>query len=333
MVVVVAEDDEFFAVLPPEDTKAYIFRTYVLDGVVEGHHVNVRLEPTLDSPVVAQLNTGDSVTGRVSPINSKWLEIVPPETTYFYISKDYIEKVGDANHMAKINKRRDEVNQLLDTAYRASHRDDQRPFEEIDYATIIRKYNDIINNYPEFEQQTGRAKELLVDFKDQYTKKKIAYLEEKSKTFTDAESLQKENRRLSHAYKQQQQKLHELEQQVTHKPGKKSKKIISSIWQPQEQIAFEAWQEENGKKTIEEFYADQMDHAMTLKGSVQPYNRNVKNKPGDYILLNSSSTPIAFLYSTEINLQDYVGQEITLQAAPRPNNRFAYPAYFVLTVQ
>jgi hypothetical protein len=40
--------------------------------------------------------------------------------------------------------------------------------------------------------------------------------------------------------------------------------------------------------------------------------------------------PIAYLYSTQVDLQGKVGQAVTLQAAPRPNHHFAFPAYFVL---
>ncbi|MEM1282307.1 MAG: SH3 domain-containing protein [Chlamydiota bacterium] len=336
MVVVINEDDEFYSVEPPEDIKAYIFRTYVLDGTVEGHHVNVRLDPTLDSPVVAQLNTGDSITGRVSPSNSKWLEILPPEGTYFYVSKDYIENVGDSSYMAKVNKRRDDVNQLLDSAYMASHQDGNKPFEEIDYEAIVQKYDNIIQQYTDFEQQVTRARELLVDFKDQYTKKKIAYLEAKSKNFIDAESLQKENNRLSKAYKQQLKKLNELENQVGSSKQighKRDATIANSPWLPQEEVVYAKWTEENTEGSMDDFYEDEADKAINLKGMVQPYNRNVKNKPGDYVLLNSYNTPIAFLYSTKVNLQDHVGQEVSITGSPRPNNRFAYPAYHVMSVE
>lgn len=333
MVIVVEEDDEFYAVAPLEDIKAYIFRTYVLDGVVEGHHVNIRLEPTLDSPVIAQLNTGDSVTGRVSPINSKWLEIIPPASTKFYVSKDYLEKVGDANYMAKVNKRKNKVNQLLDTAYMASSSSLKRPFEEVDYEEVVSKYDQLINNYQDFEEQTIRARELLVDFKDQYTKKKIAYLEAKSKSFIDSETLQKENSRLNTAYQTQQEKLEALERQVGNVPERTPKAIIGATWIPKEETFYETWIEENGERPMREFYRDELAEANTLNGTLQPYTRNVKNKPGDFVLLNSNNTPIAFLYSTKINLQDYVGQKVSVKGNPRPNNRFAYSAFHVLTLE
>ncbi|MGZ3733102.1 MAG: SH3 domain-containing protein, partial [Parachlamydiaceae bacterium] len=67
---VVGESNEFYAILPPKDTKAYIFRTYVLDDIVEGSRVNVRLEPAIEAPVIAQLNSGDKVEGIISPLSS-----------------------------------------------------------------------------------------------------------------------------------------------------------------------------------------------------------------------------------------------------------------------
>ncbi|MCB1112322.1 MAG: hypothetical protein KDK72_06685, partial [Chlamydiia bacterium] len=90
MLVVIGEQDDYYAVQPTQDQKAYIFRTFVLDNTVEGNHVNVRLEPDVDAPIVAQLNTGDRVDGKVSPQNSKWLEITPPSSARYYISKEYV---------------------------------------------------------------------------------------------------------------------------------------------------------------------------------------------------------------------------------------------------
>lgn len=333
MVIIVGEDDEFYAVQPPEDMKAYIFRTYVLDGVVEGHHVNVRLDPVLDSPVIAQLNSGDSITGRISPLNSKWLEITPPKETRFYISKDYIEKIGDAGYLAKINKRKSAVNNLLNSANQASLASQDLPFEEIEFEEIVSKYQKVLDEYSDFETQAAQAKEQLVNFKDDYTKRKIAYLEGKSKEFQNAESLLEENTRLTKAMKKQQQRLRQLESQSPiNQPAEPQRDLVSS-WLPQEEAAYELWVQENGGGSMEEFYAYENENASTLRGRLEPYNRNIRNKPGDYILVNSNNAPIAFVYSTKVNLQDFVGAEITVDARKRPNNNFAYPAFFILTIQ
>lgn len=334
MIVVVGEEDDFYAIQPPSDTKSYIFRTYVLDGVIEGHNVNVRLEPVLESPVIAQLNTGDVVTGRVSPLNSKWIEIVPPKDTVFYISKDFVEKVGDSNYMARMQKRRAEVNQLLDSAYLASQAAIQHSYDEIDYNEIAGKYQAVISHYKEFDQQVARAQELLNDFRESYTKKKIAFLEAKSQEFTNAEVLQKENSKLTKAYTAQQLQLNHLQKQLAMNDQISIPKTPATMtaWLPVEEEIYNEWSNYNNG-TLDEFYEEQQQNATQIRGTLEAYTKNIKNKPGDFVLLNSNKMPIAFLYSTQVDLQGYIGREVDVTVAPRPNHNFAYPAYFALTVQ
>ncbi len=79
LVTIIGEKGDFWAVQAPAGTKAFIFRSFVLDNVVEGTRVNVRLEPSLDAPVIAHLSSGDKIEDpSISPINPKWLEIAPP---------------------------------------------------------------------------------------------------------------------------------------------------------------------------------------------------------------------------------------------------------------
>ena len=83
-----------------------------------------------------------------------------------------------------------------------------------------------------------------------------------------------------------------------------------------------------------DFDKEQQENSITLKGVIEPYQKPVKNKPGDYLLVSGiSNLPVAYLYSTKINLQDYIGMEIEVIASPRPNNHFAFPAYFVLKIE
>jgi hypothetical protein len=58
----------------------------------------------------------------------------------------------------------------------------------------------------------------------------------------------------------------------------------------------------------------------------------VKNKPGDFILRNKD-IPVGYVYSTIVNLQSLVGKNVRLIAAPRPNNNFAFKAYYVLAAE
>jgi hypothetical protein len=95
LVTVVDETEEYFAIKPSPDQKAYVFRSFVLDGIVEANHVNVRLGPDLESPVIGQLKQQDTVEGVICETNPKWLEITPPETVHFFVYKEYIEKMTE----------------------------------------------------------------------------------------------------------------------------------------------------------------------------------------------------------------------------------------------
>ena len=328
MVVVDGIEEDFYSIRAPNDLKAYVFRTYILDGVVEGNHVNMRLDPSLEGHVIGQLNSGDRVEGRVSSINSKWLEIALPETIRLYISKDYVEKIGEASYMAQFQRRRDEVNKLLSGAYLNSESALKGPYEQIDKAAINRQFEAIINDYPEFEEQTSQARELMAAFDEAFMKKKIAYLENLAKQDPHSHLLQEQNSRLARAINEQQERLQQLETQLENEHTGNSGTML--MWVPVEEKIYSIWAENNENASVQDFYEEQMSDAITIRGTVEPYNRTIKNKPGDYILINNSGIPVAYLYSTKVNLQELVGQEISLIVSERPNNNFAFPAFFVL---
>jgi hypothetical protein len=107
-----------------------------------------------------------------------------------------------------------------------------------------------------------------------------------------------------------------------------------AVWEPVEQTIYAAWMHHNPTGTPEEFYREQKQQSVSLRGIIEPYTRTIKNKPGDYILINESThLPIAYLYSTQINLQSMVGHAVTLHGSARANNNFAFPAYYVLSVE
>lgn len=343
MLIVIGETEDFYAVQPPAGLKSYVFRTYILDNVVEASRVNVRLEPDMDAPIIAQLRAGDRINGNVSALNSKWLEIAPPSGARFYVSKDYIEKLGDPSVMATIERRRDEVNMLLSTTHLTSQAELQKAFPEINLEGVYANLNKIIREYASFSEQVSRAKELLSSIQDNYLQKKIAFLEAKTKIVQ--EDWQTKNSQLNDQVKAQQQKVSTLEQQLKKTGGgvpfvaqSRPNNGLSdkmSAWLPVEQSLYETWaaQSLNGNKTQDDYYQELAQSAVPLRGLIEPYSRVIKNKPGDYVLVNQSNhLPIAYLYSTQLNLQDKVGHEVTIYGSPRDNHGFAFPAFFVLSV-
>jgi SH3-like domain-containing protein len=343
LIVVVGETDDFYAIQPLNDMRAYIFRTFVLDNVVEGHRVNTRLKPELDAPVVAQLNSGDRVEGKVNINNPKWLEIKIPEQTRFYIAKEYVEKYGDAGLRDRLEKKQQEGYQLLRTTEAVSQAEMQKPFNQINLEGIQANYKHLLLDFPEFPEISQKAKDLQVTLLDAYTEKKVAYLEDKAKDSITAAALEAKNRQLQAELQNQKSKVARLEQKIDKEtstiaivttPKPSGLPLNMTAWMPIEEQLFNAWAKQTGRHDPNVFYRDQKQAAFKIRGIIEKYNHPGKKKPGDYMLVNSvTKFPIAYLYSTIVNLQNYVGHEVSILVSNRSNNKYAFLAYFVLSVE
>jgi hypothetical protein len=318
LLVIVSETEDFYGIQAPNDIKAFVYRTFVLDNVVEGNHVNIRLEPTIEAPVIAQLNAGERVDGVISPINSKWLEITPPKSTQFYVAKDFIEKIGDPTLIETISKRRENINRLLESTYQIAELELQKTYQEIQMSGIFQNLNKIISDKNNSSEQMDKARSMLTLIQDRYLHKKIAFLEEKPKTVFITK------------FENAPQDLKVAAEPIVKNPI--TAKMLG--WFPVEESYFSSWLNQNPDQNQEQFEQNQKQESVIVKGLVEAYDRSVKNKPGDYLLVNSTNhLPIAYLYSTKFNLQDVLGEEVVLEVSNRPNNNFAFPAYFVLGIQ
>lgn len=348
--VIQGETEDFYAVQPPAGSKAYIFRTFVLDNKIEGNRVNVRLKPDLESPVVARLNSGDNVNGVVDQANPKWLEIKMPDSARYYVAKEYVQKVGDPHLLTRIEKRRENVMDLLKTTNQMAQSELQKSFPDINIEGVKGTYQRVLNDYSDVPEAVMQANEALVSLQNQYTAKKINYLESHAQN-ANLEMMSK-TQQLNEELELHKSKINHLQQQlesgrqsdlnpsfaaqsapvITSKPV--TLPFNMSNWIPVEEGLFAAWSAQTGYADPQAFYHEQSMDSIVLRGVVEPYNRPVKNKPGDFMLMNSSNNlPIAFLYSTQVNLQDYIGHEVAVRVVSRPNNHYAFPAYFVLSLE
>lgn len=342
LVIVQGETEDFYAISAPKDLKGYIFRTLVLDSIVEGNHVNIRLEPSLDAPVIAQLNNGDKVDGSLSALSNKWLEIELPSSARLFVSKDFIEKVGDVQMLAKLEKRRNELNKLLREAYQQSCEQMNLPFEKIDISNSTAALKNIIDNYKDFPDQVSKAQEIVTALQDQYQKRKILYLEEQNENKNQLLKSRSEKIQAAQAGKLEERgnepdhKSHVPAVSMSLSETAKGQQMTAqmALWQGAEEAFHRYWQEESGKTgSLESQYEEERQQAHQLTGVIQPYLREVKNRPGDYMLYNSSNRPVAYLYSTRVDMAQLLGRQVTILVTPRPNNKFALPAYFVLELQ
>jgi len=319
LLVVTGEQGNFYEVKPLGSVKGYVFRTYLLDGQIEGNRVNVRLAPTTDSPVLIQLHSGDKVDGEVSKENSKWYQISLPDQTRFYIAKEYVRNIGDPSFFSSMKTRLGDAQEKLAKAYGESINTLRQDFPTMNPELVRKQFIEIINEYKDFPEYVEKAKKHLQTFEDKYLEHKVAYLESNHnfEEFEDSENSPM------------------LKEAVCEKPftPQDITPISQPYWEPIEENYYQSWLETHPDGSMEDFYADTARFSTVLRGIVKPYGKDTKNKPGDFLLVTQFDRPIAFLYSTKLNLQGLVGQRVQVRVVERPNNHFAFPAYFVLSVE
>ncbi len=365
LVVILGEQNGFYAIRPPARTKAFVYRTYIIDDIVEGNHVNVRSEPHLDAPVLVQLNKGDRVDGHVSPINNKWLQIALPEVVRFYVATDYIEHAGDIDLMDRIERRQRDASAKVDQAHVACQAELAKSFEEIDLGKACQELENVIVEYTDVPEQSRRAQRLLSEDQEAYNRKKIDYLQQQAAQASESWNVR--CKELAQQMATQQASLEVMEQCLRtrtteqlasastaavpvqhHQPQRPTERAAESApltmtdsqpinpadpWAVLEDAFYQRWLLSHPNGTLDDFYNEQGLLGMQVHGSVQPYRRLIKAKPGNFVLIDHvDDIPIAFLYSTKVNLDSLVGRKVMLKVAPRPNNNFAFPAYFVLDI-
>lgn len=322
LLLIVGEVGDFWAVEPPRDIHAFVFRSYVLDNIVEANRVNIRLEPHIDAPVIGQLEKGEKIEGEICSTHHKWLQINPPNRIHFYISKEFIEKAGSPEYLTKMIRRKAEVDHLLQCAYFSAEAESKKLYSDMNPQEAFAQFESIILDYKDFPDHVDQAKSTVAALQENYLNKKIAYLEAKAEgldpDFTKSKS--------------QEVSPFKIDPNLWGKRNlTDSLNLKMKFWEPIEDSLYLSWSAFHTNKKMNDFYEEQKVNAITLSGVVESYNATVKNKPGDFIL-RSKDMNIAYLYSTQVNLDDMIGKRVTLLLTPRPNHHFAFPAYYVLDV-
>lgn len=356
LLVIIGEESSFYRVKPDPDQKAYVYTKYINDGKISGERVNIRLQPDLESPILVQLATGDKVVVTAPPSGS-WQEIAMPESVVFFVAKEYVERVGDANYLPNLRREERELRQQTEFASNVSKIELLKPFEKIDLTNARKAFKRALDMSGNNKDKRAHIEQLQKDMEQAYAEKREAYLSLKAQTpapppasssVTATNSLTLEEE--LDAYHTQMSKLDKKlevtspeaaaslsdKNAATTTPQQevnRSSEPLVDRWSLIEGTYFAAWAREKGlkKASSDDFYADQRKQSVSLQGILQPYPGQVKNRPGDFILIEpASKRPIAYLYSTKVNLALAVGKEVTVIGIQRNNNNFAYPAYYVL---
>ena len=332
MFAVIDQEKDYYVVQPARGTKGFVFRTFILDGVVEGDRVNIRLSPDIDSPVIGRLNAGEKVSSTLCEANNKWLEIALPKSVRFYIAKEYLENAGPIEMIAQIETRGEQAYHLLNSTFLFAQAEIQKPFDEIVLEGIQQKFTSLIQNFSDLPEIVAKAKEAESAIEDAYVQKKIAFLESKSDRTVatrDGSQMQKVAQ-MGKELRAANKEVGEVGTAAASALGHTTVTDKMLVWSSMEESLYHLWAVTHEGKSITDFYDEEMTNGTVLTGFVEAFNKPVKNRPGDYIL-RSETMPVGFLYSTKVNLQELIGKRVTLMAAPRPNNNFAFPAYFVLS--
>lgn len=325
MILVTHQVDDFHACIPPKGLKGYVFRTYVLDNMVEGSNVNIRLEPDTTSPVIAQLNTGDMIVGVVAPQNNKWLEIELPASVRFYVAKDFVGKAGPVGLYAEHGNRQQKVRQDLVTLELQLENELQKPFSEIQLSSYANQLNQIIAENDDMPEEVNQARELTAKMQQVYLTKGLTSPQVASPSSEDTVPVQYFAELVTEADEREPQLA--TVQPITSQP-------TTSSWQQQEEQLINKAISSGDITSLQQFYANQQENAVEQTGTIKPYASHVKNRPGDFLLIDEKShLPVAYLYSTTVDLQALIGKKVTLQLSERPNNHFAFPAFFVLSAK
>ena len=103
---------------------------------------------------------------------------------------------------------------------------------------------------------------------------------------------------------------------------------VKSSWEISEEALFAEWSSFHPEKSKTEFYKEQEVNAVTIRGVLEKFDLPIHNKPGEF-LLKANDLPVAYLYSTKVDLEKFIGKEVALIVSSRSNQHFAFPAYFV----
>ena len=315
MVVATDEVDEFYAIKPDPARKGYIYRAYVLDNVVEANNVNVRLGPDTHTPILCQLSQGDHIAGTVCPENNKWLVVELPETIRFYVAKDYVVNVGDPGLFKRTQARKQQVATRLDVVDRGIQEELSKSFDDIQLVSYVNELKTIVAQNQDLPELAGRAQALLKSTQEQYLQlslgrpSTVAKDEQPSTQTTDSKA---------------------IAMTIQDAP----RRLVSTSLEQQEEGFVEQALRSGKVANKQAFYAEALKNAQEIEGQLVPYDRPVKNRPGDFMLVDGKTkVPVAYLYSCSIDLHPLAGQVVHLAVAPRPNHHFALPAYIVLDVQ
>ncbi|SPN73271.1 Bacterial SH3 domain [Chlamydia serpentis] len=329
LVAVIGENKDYYLISPPPGMTGYVFRSFVIDNIIEGEHVNVRLEPSTSAPVLVRLSRGTEIQTTSSTPQGKWLEIVLPSQCAFYVAKNFVTNKGPIELYTQREGQKKIALDLINAALDFARIELEKNLSDIDLEAIYKKINLVqCEEFKDVPGIQGLVQKALEEIQDIYLSKSLEVQDSSNGICQNSMSTVPNSPTVGtsllsrHIRKQTTLKTAPLTQ------GRENLEYsLFKIWTSMQQS-----NDGSESLTQEAFYRAEQKKKQILVGILEVYPHLVKNNPGDYLLKDQEHT-IAFLYGTNINLEEWLGKRVTVECLPRPNNHFAFPAYYVIGIK
>jgi len=237
--------------------------------------------------------------------------------------------VGDVAYFHRVEATREHAKTRLEELQSDVAVELRKPFPDINLARQVNELKAIAEQKQDFPEYASRAEDLVKSTQDQYLQLSQSYqaTQKVLARVADEKSKEVEQKNAQVAMIDSGAPL------CQESKGASSKSLSYSLEQQEAKLLAQAIEAGNTASS-EAFYAAEFRSSDELFGQLIPYDRAVKNRPGDFMLVDAKTkVPLAYLYSSRIDLCPCVGKLVRLLVAKRPNHNFALPAFFVLEVK
>ena len=282
-------------------------------GKVVGNNVRVRLKPDTNSKIICTLNKDFVVT--ITNEDGMFYQILAVEKSPLYVYKKFVNhgKIdgNNVNVRSEPNQQSTVITQL--------NNDDR--IDVVDSDTSTDKWIAIAPpNSVRYYISKNYVKQ--IDEKTAWT-----LIQEQNKPTTpeiiDTVKVEKEV--------QPKEDITSTNTLVTHNIDIPFEQFVRPQWVDLETDIYSRWKQKHSNGDYQHFLATESEFARLEHGRIVKVHKVSLNHPGDFILYDGKK-PIAYIFSTTIDLNDYNNQEKKLMLTERPNNMWGLPAYKVVRV-
>ena len=153
LVLVQGERLDWYSIRFPVGILCWVTKDFIdEDGTVNSRSVNVRSGPGLKHKVIVQVDREDRVRIVKTSKDGKWLGIVPPQGAKLWVYKKYVDPAGGPSVYKNYLARKKNARKLLIEADKFKDESLKLPYNKINFNKIRNRYQQIVDNYSEFEQ-------------------------------------------------------------------------------------------------------------------------------------------------------------------------------------